>query len=323
MKKIGLAFCIIVMLLACVACAEENDILDRLKGSEWSFSSGVGGWSTDMRLQEDGAFSGEYHDSEMNETGEGYPDGTLYGCSFTGRLSVSKQVDDSTWRISIDELTPEEGRPAEEIDGGIRYVTAEPYGIQAGDTLTLYAPGTSVSELNEDMLFWAHAQTNQLETWFMANDTNESGFVGYEAEVGLANPWTELTAEELRDKTGLSFGIPRGAENIAYRLLDGARLMEMQFTLEGDEYCARIQPADEYTDISGMYFEWDGEEEIPVGRCRGTLGRVQTGSVDWIVRFMWYDSEPGLMYSISAYTVNPDGLDLKAVAEQVYIPVQG
>ncbi len=29
------------------------------------------------------------------------------------------------------------------------------------------------------------------------------------------------------------------------------------------------------------------------------------------------------MYSLSVYTTEPDGLDLVAVAEQVYIPVQG
>ncbi len=38
---------------------------------------------------------------------------------------------------------------------------------------------------------------------------------------------------------------------------------------------------------------------------------------------LWYDRVPGLMYSLSVYTTELDGLDLTAVAEQVYIPVQG
>ena len=38
---------------------------------------------------------------------------------------------------------------------------------------------------------------------------------------------------------------------------------------------------------------------------------------------MWYDAAPGLMYSLSVGTTDPDGLDLTAVAEQVYVPMQG
>ena len=32
---------------------------------------------------------------------------------------------------------------------------------------------------------------------------------------------------------------------------------------------------------------------------------------------LWYDVVPGLMYSLSVYTVDPDGLDLTAVAAMV------
>ena len=38
---------------------------------------------------------------------------------------------------------------------------------------------------------------------------------------------------------------------------------------------------------------------------------------------MWYDIVPGVMYSLSVYSTDLDGLDLTAVAEQVYVPVQG
>ena len=94
MKRITACFLAALMMCAACACAAAEDaIMATLAGLEWSFSSGVGGWSTDLRILEDGSFSGEYHDSEMGETGDGYPDGTVYCCSFTGRMSTVGQAD--------------------------------------------------------------------------------------------------------------------------------------------------------------------------------------------------------------------------------------
>ncbi len=75
-------------------------------------------------------------------------------------------------------------------------------------------------------------------------------------------------------------------------------------------------------DISGMYFDWENGKAIAVGHCYGAIGQAQTESEDWVDLCLWYDPAPGLMYSLSVYTTDPDGLDLTAVAEQVYIPMQ-
>ena len=101
----------------------------------------------------------------------------------------------------------------------------------------------------------------------------------------------------------------------------------MLFNMGEDEFCARIQPAQladgELMNISGMYFAWENEESVNIGPCRGTIGQAQTGSRDWVELCQWYDAAPGLMYSLSVSTMDPDGLDLTAVAEQVYLPLQG
>ena len=58
--------------------------------------------------------------------------------------------------------------------------------------------------------------------------------------------------------------------------------------------------------------------------CRyGTIGQAQTGSEDFVELCLWYDQAPGLMYSLSVSTTELDGLDLVAVAEVVYSPMQG
>lgn len=80
----------------------------------------------------------------------------------------------------------------------------------------------------------------------------------------------------------------------------------------------RIQPAEEAMNISGMYFEWENEDDVKIGSCDGTIGQAQTGSEDYVELCQWYDADQGLQYSLSVYTTDVDGLDLAAVAEQVY-----
>ena len=149
-----------------------------------------------------------------------------------------------------------------------------------------------------------------------------------EEGLGIANPWTDMTKKELEQVSGVPFGVPEGAEEIAYRWLESEGIAEMQFTLDGDEYCARVKPAaleaGQLENISGIYYGWENEENVTIGHCEGTIGQYQTGSEEWVELCQWYDLAPGLMYSLSVYTTgDPDGLDLTAVAEMVYAPTQG
>ena len=140
--------------------------------------------------------------------------------------------------------------------------------------------------------------------------------------IGLTNPWKDMTEEELRQVSGLSFTVPEDAEEVIYRWLENENLAEMQFTMDGDEFIARAQPAQlqegELMNISGIYFDWEHEEEITVNGCLGTISLAQTGSEDWTELCQWYDASSGMMYSLSVYTSDPDGLDLTAMAAEVF-----
>ena len=68
------------------------------------FSSGAGGWYTELNLKKDGTFTGHYQDSEMGIGGEGYQ-GTLYLCDFKGSFSKIEKVDDYSYRLYLGELT--------------------------------------------------------------------------------------------------------------------------------------------------------------------------------------------------------------------------
>ena len=159
--------------------------------------------------------------------------------------------------------------------------------------------------------------TEALETVSEAlDDDDDGGAIAY-----MANPWEDMTAEQLRAASGLSFVAPEGARDVVYRWLGSEKLAEMQFAWEGDEFCFRAQPAvpvdGELTDISGMYFEWKNTEDIAVGECAGTIAQAQDGSEGWVERCLWYDADAKITYSLSVTTVDPDGLDLTAMAEQI------
>ena len=324
MKRV-LLLVLCAMLALPVLSFADQDILETMAGLEWDFCSGAGGWSTDMRIQPDGSFSGEYHDSDMGDVADAYPGGIVYFCSFSGRLSLVEQVDDYTWRIRVDKLDTEEA--AETIEDGVRYIPTGVYGLSEGDVMVLYRPGTPVSFLSEDMQFWAHVleqenTTEELENWFLSSEENSSGFVGYQP-VSIANPWEDVSADQLMAETGISFGVPEGAENVIYRFLRSDWLAEMQFTIGRDEFCARIKPEKlgdgQLLDISGMYFEWEHVEEVRIGQWYGTVSQAQTGSEDWVELCQWYDDDQCRMYTMSVYTTDPDGMDLTALADQVYI----
>gem|GEM_PF-1618496 len=334
-KLISLILVLALTLSAAGICAESaQSVFADLAGLEWSFCSGAGAWSTNMRLSADGSFSGEYHDSEMGDTGEAYPYGTIYGCSFSGKMSFAGQTEDGRSLLRIDWLELDEGQVKEAVEDGLRFVTTEPYGLSEGDVMVLYAPGTPLSDLTEDMLIWtlflyAESRPEVLESWFLYSEKEESGFMSWTAQGDLpaANPWEELTKEQLTARSGLSFGIPDGAQDILYRYLPSEELAEMQFSIGSCEFTARIRPAalqeGQLMNIADMYFAWENERDVSVGHCPGRIGQAQTGSAEWVMLCQWYDIVPGIMYSLSVHADAPDAEALLSAAEQVFIPVQG
>jgi len=138
------------------------------------------------------------------------------------------------------------------------------------------------------------------------------------AETMIANPWTDADPDRLMQALGLSFGVPEGAQDVAYRMLEAESLAEMQFTLGDASLTARIRPA-MFEDISGMYYEWTSDEPVSVGWCEGRLMRAPDGE-ETADLLLWWDAAPGLMYSLSA--LSPEGIDLLPVADDVYLVTQ-
>lgn len=126
------------------------------EAQNFTFMSGAGGWSTMLTINPDGSFTGNYYDSDMGDSGDGY-DATEYVSTFHGKFKNIQKKDDYTYVMQIDTLETEETQDTwiEETEyGKVRYVASAPYGLDGGTNFELYLPGTPVSSLSTEYIDW-------------------------------------------------------------------------------------------------------------------------------------------------------------------------
>lgn len=161
------------------------DVADR----EFFFSSGAGGWCTVLYIDEDGSFEGNFRDSDMGSTGEGYPNGTLYYCDFKGRFTEPQKVNDYTYRFQIAEISLADEVGKEENKDGIHYIYSDAYGLDDSEYFFMYLPGTPLAELSEEFLRWIGYHNGmegttdtELPFYALYNVEQEYGFYDYSQE---------------------------------------------------------------------------------------------------------------------------------------------
>ncbi len=194
MKKTT-AILVAILMAVLTACAgaeaAPEDLFQQIEGRYFDFCSGAGAWDTELNMGENGAFNGLFHDSEMGETGKGYPDGTVYGCTFHGQLVDPQRVDAYTWTAGIT-WEMDEGQAQEMIEDGIRFVTSEPYGLGKAETVTIFLPGTPMEHLPEAFLFWTilyeiDPEAETFPYYGIWNETDDAGFVSIPTETEDGN----------------------------------------------------------------------------------------------------------------------------------------
>ncbi|MBO5998982.1 MAG: hypothetical protein J6P87_04765 [Lachnospiraceae bacterium] len=155
------------------------------------------------------------------------------------------------------------------------------------------------------------------------------------AEVGMANPWVEITEEEAESHCVRLFKVPDGAELIDWMMLVGSEeqsvvnepLIQLSFKTEDPEriFTARAQQgAPEDLDIAGLYVDWTVEDETTLANwgeghmpARNYRAINDTGMVDLVT---WYDIEIGILYTLSTAADDLAGFDIRAIAEAMYDP---
>ncbi len=156
---------------------------------EFSFLSGAGAWRTIITLNRDGTFTGWYLDSEMGETGEGYPKGSAYTCDFSGKFENIEKINEYSYKMALTNIEISKAVGEEWIEDGIRYIASAPYGLNIPDTkqecteFVFYLPDTPIDQVPEEFLSWwpyrypqeAGAKTT-LSCYGILNVTTNFGF---------------------------------------------------------------------------------------------------------------------------------------------------
>jgi len=127
------------------------------------FGSGVGAWGEEFTMERDGYFTGKFHDSNMGETGEEYPEGTVYGCEYSGHFTDIVRVGEHIYEMKLSDISYKDEPGTEEILDGIKYINTEAYFMASGESFRVYLPGMQVEEISEELYFWVK-EYNQSES---------------------------------------------------------------------------------------------------------------------------------------------------------------
>ena len=149
----------------------QNNYAD-MDGIIFGFLSGVGAWETTLEVEPDGSFKGQFYDADMGVTGEGYENGTLYECTFTGKFSKAEKVDETSWSAKVEELNYEKEMNGSDhyIEDGTMHIMTGPYGLSLGCDIIIYTPDKKVSELSEGFMSWM--------VWKIPDDAKTLGGIG-------------------------------------------------------------------------------------------------------------------------------------------------
>ena len=121
-----------------------------------AFSSGAGGWATELVINEDGSFEGIYFDSDLGDGSTNY-DVTIYGNTFQGKFKNFRKVSDTQYIMDLESIKYEEKVGTMEIEDKVRYFYTDAYGICEGDSFTLLLKGADIKVLPNDAQAWAKA----------------------------------------------------------------------------------------------------------------------------------------------------------------------
>jgi hypothetical protein len=150
-----------------------------LEGVEFWFGSGAGAWRTVVEIQADGAFYGNYIDSNAGEMSAVYPRGTKRESNFSGRFSPLVKTGDYEYAMTLESFSMEGILGGEEVIDGVRIITTEPHGFDNAYDFYLYLPGKKRDDLPEGFLNWSHGFANGglLTSYGLYNVGGQQGFI--------------------------------------------------------------------------------------------------------------------------------------------------
>lgn len=129
-----------------------EDVYQKLS-KPFNYSSGIGNWSTGLKIYKDGTFEGEFHDLDMGVNDVKYPKGTLYVSKFKGKFLNLEKKDDYEYKMILADLSYDKTNIVE-INDGYRIITTTPAGLEKQKVYTVYLPGKPSNELPKELNRW-------------------------------------------------------------------------------------------------------------------------------------------------------------------------
>lgn len=214
----------------------------KLQHTTFIFSSGAGAWETDLSVDADGNFSGMFHDSEMGDTGEGYPSGSIYFSEFSGWFGQLEKVDDYTYATTIESIEYVNEPRTEEIKDEMRYMYSEAYGLENAGRILFYLPGRPLDSFSEEERSWMNLYLmnnygGKLPMVLLCNENEEQVMQGNSSLTAEYQPYIDVLERET-DKISAytEYGASGyGYESICYMDVTGDGKPELLFMTENPE----------------------------------------------------------------------------------------
>ena len=142
-------------------------------------------WSTQISIKADGTFTGHYEDADAGDAGDGY-DFTVYQCDFSGRFTPPVEQKPHIYSMELEFIHLYDTPGNEVIRDQVRYVSADPYGLDNAQEVMLYCPGAKLADLPEYFLLWTNqgpkeevSPEDTLSFYGLYNVNESEGFAGY------------------------------------------------------------------------------------------------------------------------------------------------
>ena len=114
---------------------------------------------------------------------------------------------------------------------------------------------------------------------------------------GVANPMVPSTEEEIKTVTGADFNLSSKFQSPNFFLINN-KIGQVGFKYKDLNFTFRTEKSDKSDDISGMYYEWTESKTVTIDNCKGEL-HIYSGKDEFAASVIWYDSENGVMYTLS------------------------
>ena len=113
----------------------------------------------------------------------------------------------------------------------------------------------------------------------------------------IANPWREISLDDIAAATGTVIALPDDAQNVYCQVMDEDNLYEVSFLNQNREVTYRIKKTAQEEDISGLYYDWNHIETV-LFHDNEEKKKKCTSEEDVIELASWYDTDTGLMHSL-------------------------